>query len=158
MFKVINKNTRTSFTTFSSVSITDFEQVNVSWETSQSAMRHWHLTKSSRWFVNWKLISETSWGDVRISLSLLIQRFNVFRLIDQTVPVLYTIMFMHLCLCIKSTFQILCSSIFALLNLSSYVLFSATKDIYAKKCINLFFEVSFLQVRSPRSFSMILYL
>ena len=35
MFKVTNKNTRmtslTYFTTFSSVSVVDFEQVNVSW-------------------------------------------------------------------------------------------------------------------------------
>ena len=35
MFKVNNKNTRiTSMTLFSSVSIADFEQVNVSWVTS----------------------------------------------------------------------------------------------------------------------------
>ena len=31
MFKVNNKNTRTYFTPFSSVSIVDFEQLNISW-------------------------------------------------------------------------------------------------------------------------------
>ena len=32
MFKVNNKDTRTYFTTYSSVSIVNFEQVNAGWE------------------------------------------------------------------------------------------------------------------------------
>ena len=40
MFKVNNKNTRTtSVTAFCTVSIVDFEQVNVSWEYSEAPSR-----------------------------------------------------------------------------------------------------------------------
>ena len=55
MFKVNNKNTRmTSMTRFSSVSIADFEQVNVSWDVSEKPdllQNNFEISISSYYFV-----------------------------------------------------------------------------------------------------------
>ena len=55
MFKVNNKNTRiTSMTLFSSVSIADFEQVNVSWDVSEKPdllPNNFEISRSSYYFV-----------------------------------------------------------------------------------------------------------
>ena len=55
MFKVNNKNTRmTSMTRFSSVSIADFEQVNVSWDVSEKPdllPNNFEISRSSYYFV-----------------------------------------------------------------------------------------------------------
>ena len=55
MFKVNNKNTRmTSMTHFSSVSIADFEQVNVSWDVSEKPdllQNNFEISISSYYFV-----------------------------------------------------------------------------------------------------------
>ena len=55
MFKVNNKNTRkTSLTPFSSVSIVDFEQVNVSWDVSEKSQflpNNFEISRSSYYFV-----------------------------------------------------------------------------------------------------------
>ena len=55
MSKVNNKNTRmTSMTHFSSVSIADFEQVNVSWDVSEKPdllPNNFEISRSSYYFV-----------------------------------------------------------------------------------------------------------
>ena len=55
MFKVNNKNTRmTSMTRFSSVSIADFEQVNVSWDVLEKPnllQNNFEISISSYYFV-----------------------------------------------------------------------------------------------------------
>ena len=55
MLKVNNKNTRmTSMTRFSSVSIVDFEQVNVSWDVSEKPdllPNNFEISRSSYYFV-----------------------------------------------------------------------------------------------------------
>ena len=55
MFKVNNKNTRmTSMIHFSSVSIVDFEQVNVSWDVSEKPdllPNNFEISRSSYYFV-----------------------------------------------------------------------------------------------------------
>ena len=55
MFKVNNKSTRmTSMTRFSSVSIVDFEQVNVSWDVSEKPdllPNNFEISRSSYYFV-----------------------------------------------------------------------------------------------------------
>ena len=60
MFKVNNKNNRmTSMTRFSSVSIVDFEQVNVSWDVSEKPdilANNFEISRSSYYFVSHYLI------------------------------------------------------------------------------------------------------
>ena len=55
MFKVNNKNTRmTSMTRFFSVSIVDFEQVNVSWDVSEKPdllLNNFEISRSPYYFV-----------------------------------------------------------------------------------------------------------
>ena len=55
MFKVNNKNSRmTSMTRFSSISIVDFEQVNVSWDVSEKSdllPNNFEISRSSYDFV-----------------------------------------------------------------------------------------------------------
>ena len=55
MLKVNNKNTRmTSMTRFSSVSVVDFEQVNVSWDVSEKPdllPNNFEISRSSYYFV-----------------------------------------------------------------------------------------------------------
>ena len=55
MFKVNNKNSRmTSMTRFSSISIVDFEQVNVSWDVSEKSdlpPNNFEISRSSYYFV-----------------------------------------------------------------------------------------------------------
>ena len=55
MFKVNNKNTRvTSLTRFSSVSIVDFKQINISWDVSEKTdllPNNFEISRSAYYFV-----------------------------------------------------------------------------------------------------------